>query len=272
MERGLSLENYKKQLERQLAIIQRLLKQNEKNLSKYKDIDGKNVKVSYSNGKSQYYYIDAVAKRYVYLPKSDIKTVKRIVQRDYELSLNKKLKEMEGRLSKFCKKYSFNDINIVYEKLPLARKELVLPIIEPDEQYIERWRLEHPGNQNQYPEDGRIITANGEKVRSKSEKIIADLFCKYEIPFIYEPSLIIGDNHVVNPDFAVLNVRKRKTIYWEHLGLIDMEQYAIKNFKKINDYNLAGYELGDDLILTMETSEQSFDSRDIENKIIKYCL
>ena len=76
MERGLSLENYKKQLERQLAIIHRLLKQNEKNLSKYKDIDGKNVKVSYSNGKSQYYYIDAEAKRYVYLPKSDIKTVK----------------------------------------------------------------------------------------------------------------------------------------------------------------------------------------------------
>lgn len=266
------MEKYKKELEEQQTMINKLLKQNEKNLAKYKDIADRNVKVSYSNGKSQYYYYDNHEQKYVYAPKKGIKTIKKIVQRDYELALNKKLKELEGRLERFCRNYDINEIKQVYESLPIARKELVMPIIESDEQYIARWRIEHPGNQNMFPVEGNIMTARGERVRSKSEKIIADLFDKYGVPYVYEPSLVIGFNHVVNPDFVVLNVRERKTKYWEHFGLIDMEQYAIKNFNKLKDYNTAGFEIGDNLIITMENADDTFDSRDIEKKIIKYCL
>ena len=98
------------------------------------------------------------------------------------------------------------------------------------------------------------------------------MFLKYNVPYRYEPKLVIGNNHIINPDFVVLNVRERKTIYWEHLGLIEMESYAVKNLKKINDYNIAGYELGEDLIISMETSEKVFDSRRIEDLIVKYCI
>lgn len=266
------MENYKKELKNQLTIIRRLLKQNEKNLERYKDIEGKSVKVSYSNGCSQYYLSDETTKQKTYVSKTKLKTVKKIVQRDYELAVNKKLKEMEARIVRFCKTYDYEEIKTIYEKLPRARRELVFPIIETDEQYIDRWKAEHPGNQNEFPYEGSIITARGERVRSKSEKIIADLFDKYNVPYSYEPSLVIGNNHIVNPDFVVLNVKTRKTIYWEHLGLIDMEQYAVKNLSKLNDYNMAGFDIGEDLIITMESSAYGFDSRDIESKIRKYCL
>lgn len=77
---------------------------------------------------------------------------------------------------------------------------------------------------------------------------------------------------MISPDFVVLNVRLKKTIYWEHLGLIDYNDYASKNMQKINDYENCGYEIGDNLILTMETSSSQFDSRKFEEKIRKLCL
>ena len=265
------MNNYKSQLENQLGIIENLIKKNEKSITKYKDLKDEKIRVSYSNGCCQYYAINDDGKD-KYIPKTDIQRITRIVQKDYELAINKKLKEMEGRIKRFCKSYDFDEIKEVYDKLPLARKKLVTPIIETDDQYVERWLDEHPGNQNSFPQKGNIITSRGEHVRSKSEKIIADLFDKYGVPYRYEPSLLIGDNHLINPDFVVLNVRSRKTIYWEHLGLIDMEDYAIKNLKKICEYNYAGYELGENLIITMESASNDFDSRDIEAKIQKYCL
>lgn len=264
--------NYKTQLKDQEQFLKVLIKKSDKNLEKYKDQTEKTIRISYSNGCKQYLLYNRSTKDITYIKNSQIKTVAKIVQRDYEKALNKKLKDMYKNLERFNRTYDFDDIKDIYNKLPEAKKELVIPLIESDEQYIERWLIEHPGGQNEYPEEGRIYTAKGERVRSKSEKIIADLFYKYNIPYSYEPKLVIGNNHIINPDFVVLNVRTRKTIYWEHLGLIENDSYASKNLMKIYDYNIAGYELGEDLIISMETSIDAFDSRSIEAKIHKYCI
>jgi len=267
-----NLENYKKQLKEQEEYLKALIKKSDKNLEKYKDIQDKRIRISYSNGCKQFLMYNKDTKEITYVKNSKQKAVAKILQRDYELALNKKLKELYKKLSRFNSTYDFEDVKRIYDDLHATKKELVIPMIESDEQFVARWLLEHQGEQNDYPEEARIYTANGERVRSKSEKIIADLFLKYNVPYRYEPKLVIGNNHIINPDFVVLNVRERKTIYWEHLGLIEMESYAVKNLKKINDYNIAGYELGEDLIISMETSEKVFDSRRIEDLIVKYCI
>lgn len=52
-------------------------------------------------------------------------------------------------------------------------------------------------------------------MRSKSEVIIADLLNKEGIPYRYEFPLYLKEFNTVYPDFTILNVRKRKEIYWE---------------------------------------------------------
>lgn len=267
-----NLENYKKQLKEQEVFLAALIKKSNKKIEKYKDLPEEKIRVSTSNGCRQYQLYNQSTRKISYVPKSQIKTAAKYIQRDYELALNKKLKDLYGKVERFNRNYDIEEIKEIYDNLPVGKKELVVPLIESDEQFIERWYEEHPGGQNDYPEEGNIYTAKGERVRSKSEKIIADLFYKYNIPYSYEPKLTIGHNHIINPDFAVLNVRERRTIYWEHLGLIEMESYAVKNLLKINDYSIAGYELGENLILSMETSTDAFDSRRIEEKIFKYCM
>lgn len=114
-------------------------------------------------------------------------------------------------------------------------------------------------------------TSRGGFVRSKSEKIIADALEKYNIPYQYEPVLELGYN-TVYPDFVVLNVRTRKTIYWEHLGIVSDMEYATKNFIKIQNYEKNGYLLGKDLIITMESSDIPMNIKLVEQKIKEFLL
>ena len=137
--------------------------------------------------------------------------------------------------------------------------------------YIERWLEQHPGNQNTFPEEGLYQTNRGEMVRSKSEKIIADALAKYKVPYQYEPMLELGYS-TVYPDFVALNLRTRKTIYWEHLGMTSDIEYAVKNFKKIQAYEKYGYWQGRDLITTMESLEEPIDVKLVEEKIREFLL
>jgi len=269
------MKEYLKELEKQLNEINSLLTKSGKNMQRYKNLEDIRVWTSLSNGCPQFYCSKGEDEKRKYIKKNEIKSHSKYIQRDYESAVNKKLIELRNNLSQIIRLGNQTDINSIksiYANLPAAKREIVIPIIEPDYAYIQSWKEEHPGYQNPFPEDGNVYTQKGEIVRSKSEKIIADLFDKYNIPYVYEPRLELNNLHTVYPDFAILNVRKKKTIYWEHLGLIDINEYAIKNLQKISEYENAGFELGDTLIITTETGLNPLDSRFVESKILKYCM
>ena len=94
---------------------------------------------------------------------------------------------------------------------------------------------------------------------------------KYDVPYKYECPVML-DGRLVYPDFNILNVRKRKELYWEHLGLLDDPDYLEKNLNKLNRYAMNGYFPGDRLILTYETAGSPLNMRIIELLIRKYCL
>ena len=74
-------------------------------------------------------------------------------------------------------------------------------------------------------EAGKIHEAlSGEMLRSKSEVIIANLLHERNIPFRYEQPLYAGDGTLRLPDFTV--TWAGKTYYWEHLGRLDLADYA----------------------------------------------
>lgn len=266
------MKNYNSILDEQLKLINKLIVQSNKNIAKYKDLPNYGIKVSKSNGCNQYYLVDKESGALKYANKKYSKLVKRIAQRDYEISVNKKLSIQKEKLEKFISGYDIESIEKAYLKLSPARRKLITPLIETDEAYIQKWIDENPDHQNDYYGEGKILTTSGGYVRSKSERIIADLLDKYNVPYRYEAGLYLWGNHCVYPDFTVLNVRKRKTYYWEHFGLINDFDYSRKNFEKINDYEQAGFMLGDKLIISMETRDASLNIKLIEEKIKRYCL
>lgn len=123
--------------------------------------------------------------------------------------------------------------------------------------------------ENNAPE---YYTAKGERVRSKSEIIIADTLNRFNVPYRYERPINIGGNGTIHPDFTCLNVRTRKEFLWEHNGMMSDADYADYATKRIDMYTLAGYSADENLILTHETVNKPLNSRVIEYYIRKLLL
>lgn len=235
-----------------------------KKYSNYKDI---RVHSCMSNGRSQFYYVDNASQRKIFIKANDLKNYIKYFQRDYDMAVNKKLLKIQKKLTRVTRdlqEIDFSQIKEIYQKQAPSKKSYITPLIETDEAFIARWYEENQGGKNTYPIEGNIYTSKGEHVRSKSEKILADLFEKYDIPYVYEPMLKLNNGHVVSPDFALLNTRQRKTIYWEHLGLIDQEEYAVKNLLKLQSYEDSGIVLGENLFISMESTKQWMNTKIVE--------
>ena len=67
---------------------------------------------------------------------------------------------------------------------------------------------------NPYPKTEELVTNNGEIVRSKSEKIIADLLFMLGIPYVYECPLDTPGG-TIYPDFTILDISTRDALGWD---------------------------------------------------------
>lgn len=98
----------------------------------------------------------------------------------------------------------------------------------------------NPVDPRAFPENLRIITLNGERVRSWQERLLANLFREARIKYQYEPLseyLNIG----VYPDFKLL--MDDRIILWEHYGMIDDESYLRRQKEKEEIYKRANFRI-----------------------------
>ncbi|MDO4546218.1 MAG: hypothetical protein Q4C25_08670 [Bacillota bacterium] len=108
-----------------------------------------------------------------------------------------------------------------------------------------------PFESNNYkPEALRYATTQGIKMRSKSERIIGNKLEEYGIAYRYEPKMIVN-NVTYYPDFVIMR-DDGVIIIWEHLGLMDNEEYYFKACRKISNYNKIGFKQYKNLICTYE--------------------
>ena len=156
-----------------------------------------------------------------------------------------------------------------------CRKELVHPLIPDLNTFVREWSnaeyIRKPITEN----DPEIYTENGERVRSKSEKIIADKYLKLGIPYRYECKLRLNDmtkNVLIYPDFTVLNKSSGKEYYHEHFGMMDSEEYCGKALKRVELYAKNGIFVGDRLIITHETAGRPMNMPYFESLIKKYLI
>ena len=205
-----------------------------------------------------------------YIGKKEIGLAQRLAQKEYDEKLRCVAETLVDTLSNLAEALKQYDIEKVYAEESEARRELIIPVIPNDEQFIRGWYEEHPGNGNSYEMITSYTTLRGEKVRSKSEKMIADAYYTASIPYVYEPALHLRTGRTVYPDFAVLDTVRRRTMYHEHFGLMDDEEYRVGCIRKIRSYNDAGLWSGETMIYTFEGGEVPFDQEELERMIEKY--
>ena len=141
-----------------------------------------------------------------------------------------------------------------------------------DEEFVAQWQAVPYQRLGFRKDDPEYYTQRGERVRSKSEILIADALYRHNIPYRYEYPLYVDGVLVAAPDFNCLNVRLRKEHYWEHLGMMGDKDYVNHNVKKLERYSLAKDFDDSGLILTFESESQPINIRVIEEEIRKYLL
>ena len=212
-----------------------------------------------------YYWINNKTKP-KYLSKKDSVLIEQLIQKAYIKEVIKSSETELNGLNRMLDCYPKITAEDIYEQLSDDRKRLVKPIITPIEQYVQEWQS-RPYTPKPIAEGTPIFeTLRGERVRSKSEQIIADRLYANGIPYKYECPLIVNGK-LIHPDFTILRRSDRKEVYHEHLGKTDDEKYQNDNVPRINDYILGGYMLGDKLFLSFESSTNPLDARVIDKLI-----
>jgi hypothetical protein len=112
------------------------------------------------------------------------------------------------------------------------------------------------------PEGLKHRTERGEKVRSKSEVIIANALHQLGVCYFYERPLTGRDGDTLRPDFTVFDGENRP-ILWEHLGMLHREDYRDRWDEKQAWYEAEGFTVGVDLFISRDEADGSLDSRKI---------
>ena len=113
---------------------------------------------------------------------------------------------------------------------------------------------------------GKIYTtADGNRVRSKSEVIISDLLYKSGINYTYEQKLHYGSqsDQCLLPDFTI-HLPDGTDLYWEHVGMLGIEDYDKRWQEKLKIYQS---QFPDKLIRTYESAVLSKHAENIIQKL-----
>ena len=142
----------------------------------------------------EYYYKDECSKNNNgrYMRKNETNIAQRIAQRDYDICMVKNMTERIKAIERFLDKYKKTGLERINKKINSYRKNLIEVSVMCDRDFIEQWQaVEYIGKSfaDDVPE---IITERGERVRSKSEKIIADKLYALGIPYRYEYPLVLA--------------------------------------------------------------------------------
>ena len=229
------------------------------------------LRISRSQNRIQYYHRVCESDRNgKYILNQDRELVRQLAQKSYDEKILVFIQEELKAISAYEKYFPKIPVEEFFGTLPEERRDLIEPVVEADEMFLARWQ-DVPYKRKDFPLDSpELYTDRDERVRSKSEVIIANILLQEGIPYRYEYPVKLKGLGYVHPDFTVLNIRLRKEMYWEHLGMMDDPDYCRKAIRKINTYIRNGILPGSNLILSAETSAQPLNVRDIRVLIHRY--
>ena len=208
-----------------------------------------------------------------YLKKEEIGLAKQLAQKEYYEKALKVAEREKALLITYLDKSDENALLKVYTDMKEGKRILVEPYVLTDDEFARRWQ-EKKFTGGKFEEDDPVYyTKRGDRVRSKSEQIIADrLFdagvpYRYEYPFVYDG--FEGKKQIFT-DFTALNRRTRTAYRWEHFGRMDDPKYRKTFFWKQSVYSQNKCIPGVGIIFTFEDNDNPLDARYVDKIIETY--
>ena len=207
-----------------------------------------------------------------YLKKGEVDIARRLAQEEYSEKVLKAAEKEKCLIEAFLKKHDDLVFN-AYSDMPEGKRILVEPYVLTDDEFARRWQEKKYTGGKFEEDDPAYYTKRGDRVRSKSEQIIADrLFdagvpYRYEFPFVYDS--FEGKKQIFT-DFTALNKRTRTVYRWEHFGRMDDPKYRKTFFWKQFIYSQNNCIPGVGIIFTFEDNENPLDTRYVDRIIETY--
>jgi len=230
------------------------------------------LRLSKSQNYLQYYQCTEEKKRGIYIAKDNGELVQKLAQKSYDEKVLQLAQKRYSQLKKLTRNYEDDELERIYQKEHSERQKLIQPIEAIWEQKLNEWKQkEYKGKAF---EEGTlvILTEKGERVRSKSEKIMADYFYRHGIEYKYECPLYLEGVGNIYPDFTFLSKKNGQEVYWEHCGRVDEANYARNMVRKIQAYENNDIFPGERLILTYETEQTVLNTGKIEQLVKRYLI
>jgi len=228
------------------------------------------LRLSKSHNHIQYYWCVDDKKVGDYIPKENGILAQQLAQKAYDEKILRLAEKRYSQIRKLVKDYTDDELENIYLKEHSIRQKLIHPVEPTWEQILNEWIAKEYDGKEFHEDMPVILTEKGERVRSKSEKIIADYLYRNGIEYKYECPLYLKGMGIVYPDFTLLSRKIRKEVYWEHNGKCDDIPYARNMVKKINAYENNGIFQGERLILTYETEQTILNTGKIEQLVNRY--
>ena len=190
--------------------------------------------------RGKYYYLYGKKpgdKKEHYIP-IDSEDAVGLLNTDYCEKLKAAIEQELQCLERFHDAYHSESKYAVYEELPEPLAGRIERIIVPPEERARLWE-QQPFESNPYGFDDStvLITDKGERVRSKSEYIIARELARMGLPYRYECVYRHGAFRAY-PDFTVMDPHTGELFYIEYFGMMDDPLYARRAMEKIAQYQL----------------------------------
>ena len=246
--------DFRKELNARLDLLTKSIEDIEKKNQTFPD--GRiNVRVHQHRS---YYYLDGGKSKDRYLTRKDAALIEQLIQKDYLNKVLKDAKTEQKAILKMLELYPETVAEDVYDSLSEGRKKYATPINICDDAFAQKW-MNTPYKRKPFKKDmPEFYTTKGERVRSKSEIIIADRLRANGIPYRYECPLKVGKK-IIHPDFTILRMSDRKILYHEHCGKMDDPNYIEDMLTRGKDYSLENILLGDRLFYTFESDTTPLD-------------
>lgn len=236
---------------------------------KLNDLPDGNLALSTVKGIDYYYKV--INGKKIYLGTADKEEVRQLQTKKF---LQKSLKRIDANckvMERFVAKYHSIDPDTVNAALPKTYH------LFPEADYaftnwmdLQTWGSEPYDKSTKFPEGLKHRTVKGERVRSKSEVIIADILFLKGIEYHYEENLRIG-TETIAPDFKVAVASQQRFRRIEHFGMIGDSKYLEECLWKIRLYVSNGYVPVDDVIFTFDTQDGEIDAQLIGQAIERLC-
>lgn len=181
-----------------------------------------NLRLSKCQNYLQYYHCTDKKKKGTYIRKENMDFIQKLAQKSYDEQVLRLAQKRFSQVKRMMKDYDDDEITNLYYKEHIERQKLVQPVEPTWEQRVQEWKnREYKGKDFQ---EGTpvILTEKGERVRSKSEKIMADYFFRQGIEYKYECPIYLRGMGTVYPDFTFLSRKTGQEVYWEHNGKMDV--------------------------------------------------